>query len=651
MLLLAQDEAYLKVGLPGRQPGRIGMRASFWLDLYRRISLKTKLMFIAIIFIIYPIIIIGYFGYRNYADNMKEKAVRDMQSSAQELTGLLSDRMAKLNLFAVQILYDNTIYNANRMLINGTMDYIAENDFNSYLQSNLFLKSELNEILVRFTVRNRIFQVNRTMGSTTDSIKLVDVLHSQALKGKGKPVWYVSYKDGKENGIYITKIIYDINDIKKETGLLIFKVNEQYLSEVLNNFMTNTSQNVTIYGSDKQAVFSYEPFDMKNPTMDSVFMANGSSAPDGLVSPVSDSGLKEVRSGNDTIYLLYDTVRPEGWKLVMGVSSNILLKDVRNIAKFILVLCAATLPICLLLVNFLYSDIIKPMNLLIRRMRQVERGEIGITIENKRSDEFGFVNSTFNRMSLEIKNLIDTVYKKQIITKDAELKALQAQINPHFLYNTLDSINWKAKINGINEISEMVSALSSIIEANLNRKNEKSITLGKEIEYINNYYFLLQKRFGKKINLETDIQEDILDCTIPKLIIQPIIENAVHHGLEMKVGSGLIRLNARKDQGRLIIIVSDDGTGIDEKTLERLNRSLAAGPSGEEDSTAEINSSIGIINVQRRVKLLYGDEFGLQISSMPGRGTTVTITLPVVGGGKASTHDTSTAGEGADIPG
>ena len=192
-------------------------------------------------------------------------------------------------------------------------------------------------------------------------------------------------------------------------------------------------------------------------------------------------------------------------KLIDGTFNKQIEKAV---SKLILILCAATLPICVILVNFLYSDIIKPMNLLVRRMHQIEKGDIGITIENKREDEFGYMNKTFNRMSLQIKNLINTVYKKQIATKDAEIKALQAQINPHFLYNTLDSINWKAKINGVEEISEMVSALSSIIEANLNRNNENYITLDKEIEYINNYYLLLKKRYGKKINLVLDVEQE-----------------------------------------------------------------------------------------------------------------------------------------------
>ena len=594
------------------------------LRFYRKISLKTKLMVIAILFIFYPVVIIGYIGYRNYADTMTDKAISDMRSSAAELTSLISDRMTKLSLYAVQIFYDNKIYEANRRLSNGSLDYETVNDFNAYLQSNLYLKSEIDEILVRFVTDGRVFQVNKSMGSNTDSYTKMDDLYKQALKHHGKPVWFVAFKDGRADDLYITKIIYDINDIKREIGLLVFKVNEQYLKEVLNNYMTNTRQNVSLYGSDGREVYTYMPFEI-----------NYGTPLNELAGTENGTGAREIKAGNDTIYLLHETIMPDNWKLIMAISSNILLKDVRNIARLILILCAATLPICLLLVNFLYSDIIKPINLLVKRMHQVEKGEIGITIENRREDEFGYMNKTFNRMSLEIKNLINTVYKKQIATKDAEIKALQAQINPHFLYNTLDSINWKAKINGVDEISEMVAALSSIIEANLNRNNEKFITLEREIEYINNYYLLLKKRYGKKINLELEVGEDTLKCVIPKLIIQPIVENAVYHGLEMKVGSGTIHLRTGVKGDRMWIEVLDDGIGIDENTLSRLSKNLAdavtdAASGMDEEDVSVVRSSIGIINVHKRIRLLYGEDYGLHITSRVAEGTRVVISLPVI---------------------
>lgn len=595
------------------------MGIGFLPRIYKSVSIKTKLMLIAIIFIIYPIVIIGYFGYRNYADTMKEKAVTNLERTAAELGGLLSDRMSNLSLYSIQMLYDNRIYNANRELISGSMDFTEENEFTAYLQSTLFMKSELTEILISFRSSSKVFQVNKAMGSTTDSYLNYEELYEGAKTGEGRPVWRVLYRDGAAAGIYLTKIIYDINDIKQELGIMIFKVSDRYISEVLDNYLANNSQNVSLLDSEGKEVLAFKPFnvDYGRPLSE-------------LLAAYPDAWSGEIRAGNDSIYLIKGTIKPYNWKLAMGISSNVLLKDVRDTALFILILCAATLPVCILLVNFLYRDIIRPMNLLIKKMRNIENGDFGVTIESHRNDEFGFVYRTFNRMSQEIKNLINTVYRNQIATKDAEIKALQAQINPHFLYNTLDSINWKAKLSGVNEISEMVTALSGIIEANMNRKNENFIELGREIEYINNYYFLLQKRFGRKIRLITEIGEDTLNYIIPKLIIQPIIENAVLHGLEMKVGTGTINLTVKKLEGIISIVVTDDGAGIEEELLQRLKSRLESSMDNDAAANGPVSSSIGIINVHKRIKLLYGEEYGLKITSRAGAGTVVRISLPAV---------------------
>lgn len=605
------------VGPKRRRRGITHMKRIFLLNLYKKISIKTKLMFIAAIFIIYPIAIIGYFGYTNYADTMKEKAIKDMQSMAHESSAVLSERMSKLSLFAVQLLYDHTIYDAQSNLISGRMDSFRENAFTKYLQSNLFLKSELNEMLVRFNKNQKIFQVNRSMGLSTDCYLHIDALYEAARAAGGSPVWYVAQEEGSVTGIFLTKTIYDIENIKNEIGLLVFKVNEEYLFEVLNNHVSHTNQNVTLFDNNGKAVYTHEAFKMN-------FTEAGEGFEDNSPTPFSS----RINDENDTVYVFYNPVEPMHWWLATGISSNVLLKDVRRIARLMLILCAAMLPMCLLLVNYFYSDIIKPLNLLIKKMKQIERGAIGVEIESSRSDEFGYVYGTFNKMSQNIKTLINTVYKKQIAMKDAEIKALQAQINPHFLYNTLEAISWKAKINGVGEISDMVSALSYIIEANLNRKNEKFIPIYREIEYINKYNFLIRKRFGKKVDFAVNAGEDTLNHVIPKLMLQPIIENAVYHGLEMKKGGGRIEVSISRENETLLITVSDNGLGIEPDILARLKQSLAAEDPAEIDGPPAEGAKIGILNVHRRIKLLYGESYGLEISSEAGIGTTVKIKLP-----------------------
>jgi two-component system sensor histidine kinase YesM len=583
----------------------------------KKISIKKKLMLIAVLFMMYPIIIIGYFGYRNYADVMKEKTIADSQNTAKELSGYLEERMERLKLFAVQIFYDRTIYNTYNDISSGRMNSFKQNTFQQYLQSTLFSKNELNEILIRFNKNNRIFQANRTQLATTDSLRNLDKLYEAAKTGKGKPIWHVIYDEGKVTEIYITKIIYDYQYIKNETGLLIFKINEQYLFDVFINLINNSKLNLWLFSQDQQKIFVHNTFD-NNIESDLKELSS--------ISPQNKVGEKKITG--DTLYLLQSEIEPANWRLVIGISSNLLFREIRDFAKFILVLCAATLPICLILIDYFYLDIIKPLNILIKKMHQIEKGNIGIEIESKREDEFGYVYRTFNNMSSRIKNLINTVYKKEIAMKDAEIKALQAQINPHFLYNTLEAINWKARINGIDEISDMISAFSIIIEANMNRDNEKYITVRKEMEYLKNYCFLIEKRYGKKIKFNLTTDDAVLNFEIPKLILQPIVENSIYHGLERKKGQGLVNIAIREESNKLLVSVIDDGLGIEEDKLKKIKTELSDDSFLDEDLNIVNSEKIGVLNVHRRIRLLFGKQFGVEIDSNYGAGTRTLIILP-----------------------
>ena len=579
-------------------------------------SMKSKLIIIAILFILYPTIIIGYLGYVNYSKTIKEKAIVDYQSASQQLTHSLSDRMDKLNLYSIQLFYDRKIIDTNTLINTNNLDFIYENSFQRYLQSLLFSKYELNEILIKYSESGKVFQANRTFVATTDCYANIDKLNEVAKKGKGSPVWYVSSKNGKIDGIYLAKSIYDSLNVNKVVGLLAFKIDNQYFMEIFNNLAINSKQTLALYSSDGQLIFINDSFDVNsNKSIQSFLNSN------------LDKGEGEIKTKNDSIYMIYDTIKPANWKLVVGISGNVLFKEIRKVAKFSIILCIATLPICLLLINYLYSTMIRPLKVLIKRMKEIENGNMGVIIEGDRKDEFGFVFRTFNKMSENIKTLIDTVYKEQIVMKQSEINALQAQINPHFLYNTLESINWKAKIHGDDEVSEMISAFSYIIEANLNRSNEKFIPVYKEIEYIQSYKFLIQKRFGKKIGFNLNIDEDTLNNRLPKLLIQPIIENTIYHGLEMKKGGGTVDITIKKENNQLIITVADDGLGIEKSKLLALIEDMSDDKFPEAENFLD-NSKIGVINVHRRIRLLYGKDYGLKIESQEGMWTIVTIKVP-----------------------
>lgn len=236
----------------------------------------------------------------------------------------------------------------------------------------------------------------------------------------------------------------------------------------------------------------------------------------------------------------------------------------------------------------------------------------------------------------------------QIFDKQAELTALQSQINPHFLYNTLECIRGQALIDDNVEIAKMTEALSAFFRYSISKKGN-FVTLREELDNINNYMMIQQYRFNNRFSLEIMIDEEdkvAYDYLVPKLIIQPLIENAIFHGLEEKVAGGKVTIEIILTDNSMMIIVSDNGKGIEKERLRLLNERIHAGAlylePGEKGST---HTGIALPNVNKRIQLLFGMQYGLQVYSTPGRGTDVEITVPVDYMRKAGWKDEEGTGE------
>ncbi len=340
--------------------------------------------------------------------------------------------------------------------------------------------------------------------------------------------------------------------------------------------------------------------------------------------------LPDKVDGREILYTAADSSQT-GWTVVAVSYMDELFAGFREAEYSFVMLALFCVFVATAVASLISMRISQPIESLRKSMQQVEGGVFDIDISVNCSNEVSQLAYDCNIALKTVRELLEQNRKDGELKRVLELRALQAQINPHFLYNTLEAINWKAKINKVEEISDMVSALSTIIEANLNRNNETFISVSKEAEYIENYNFLIRKRFGSKIRFTMAIEDAAMNHPIPKLLVQPIIENAIYHGLEMKKGGGSVEISITKEEELLVIRVSDDGLGIEEERLRELKELMADNSFITEGSAGAGHSSskIGVINVHRRIQLLYGEEYGLDIASEPGNGTTVTIRIPV----------------------
>lgn len=289
---------------------------------------------------------------------------------------------------------------------------------------------------------------------------------------------------------------------------------------------------------------------------------------------------------------------------------------------FVLLLCMTLYGI-----HFLKRNIEVPLEGMIEASARMEHGAIGTTVEQTMpNEEFNCLASSFNAMSKQVKYLFDTVYSEQIARKDAQIAALQAQINPHFLNNTLEMMNWQARMNGDIEICKMIESLSTVLDHSINRNNEKTIYLSEELRCADAYLYIMAMRFGQRLQVEKEIDEELLREEVPQLILQPLLENAILHGIET-VQQGHIWLKVYHDEKTVFVDVINTGKGMkpeDQKKVEQLLNGSYEPASAERGR----HTSIGIRNVNRRIKLVYGEEYGLSVTAMEDGRTRSRITLP-----------------------
>lgn len=275
--------------------------------------------------------------------------------------------------------------------------------------------------------------------------------------------------------------------------------------------------------------------------------------------------------------------------------------------------------------------IIRPYRMIASQVQRFSDGYISLGDLN---DMDVAISPEVERMVRHIHKLVESTRTLDLSKRQAQYRALQNQINPHFLYNTLEGIRAEALIAGVDSIAEMTEALATYFRYTISQVNNL-VTLEEELANVENYYYIQQFRFGSKLDLriryDCEDEEEALMCQLPKLTLQPIVENSIYHGLERKIGTGHLDIKVTVTDSHLIIMISDDGVGIEKGQVKVMNEQLRA-LRLEEENNGETGKKGGIAvkNVNNRIKLLFGEEYGIYIYSQPDVGTDVEITLPVV---------------------
>ncbi|TDL72446.1 sensor histidine kinase [Rhodococcus qingshengii] len=441
-------------------------------------------------------------------------------------------------------------------------------------------------------------------GSSSNRLKDKDLALNQADKYEGENQWMEL--DGDNGYLTSVRLIRSYENLSFEKiGKLLVRVNLDTIVSDLPKPNGDWAGNIVI--SDRDHVFYSEK------EMDDInnnhFVAK------------NEQGYGIEKINGERSFVNHFTTDFEGWTYWSIIPFNKMFSKITAV-KYSLVLVFMLMFIILISLGFNFlRRITNPILELAGTMQKVQNGNFNIVnslIPPKiYEDEVGILYRNFKTMIQRIDELIQENYSKQLLIKETEFKALQSQINPHFLYNTLESINWLAIINKQKQISSMVEALGNLMRNSINFK-EDIITVEEELEIVNSYLTIQKYRFDDRLEFQMGVPSHFMKCRIPKLILQPLLENSFKHAVETSVYTSVIKLEAYQEEDKLFIRVEDNGPGIDPLILEKVKKGKVK-PKG---------TGIGLNNIDNRIKLFTGEEYGLRIENLLGKGTAITVVLP-----------------------
>ncbi|MCH6265931.1 MULTISPECIES: sensor histidine kinase [Neobacillus] len=585
-------------------------------------SLVRKLFVFSALFVIVPISFIGFFSYQKSVEVLESEARSYSWQIIRQVNTHIEYYVGDFEIEILKIL--------NNQAVNRFLQMTTEEELNSsggtanikkVLQNAAYSRSDIANITISLnhvaTVDAIDVRYNRFHPMEAFQPKFFD----RILPETAEPVIFTRTLEDNENKEHVISIARRLFSPKtlKPVGFIVVDVNFKRFKEIASQ--VNIGHSGFMYIVDSQGNYVYNP--------DFSQLGKKASLQNMQKILQGESG-SFVTSGEQKKLLTYNHSGFLGWTVITAIPYKELIKSSVNIRNTIFIMAVITMLIAIILGAGLAENIIKPIIGLQKMMRRVEKGDFSGQVEVLSKDEIGDLTQGFNKMLIRLNELVDEVYLSKIREtemllrqKEIELKALQAQINPHFLFNSLETIRGMALENGMEEISDISAALAKLLRYNINN-NSQIVKLDEEILHTKVYLRIQKHRFADKFEYEFSIPDWAKKQTIAKFSIQPIVENSFKHGLEPSGGISKISITALEESEEAYIIrIQDNGVGISPLRLEEIRQNL------RQKDVMEGGPGIGMVNVHRRIVHLFGDEYGISVESKEGIGAVISIRLPM----------------------
>ncbi|WP_219835430.1 sensor histidine kinase [Paenibacillus sp. R14(2021)] len=572
-------------------------------------SLRYKLMLMMVLIAVLPLSMVTLFATKTTKHSLTAEVVRSNESRMEWAAKYFDEKFDQLQAVTYSLLLDSTLFpnaNGGAALSAGSSSFVKQYTIDKLKSLYSANNRNLVQVSLYLKSQNRLYVVDKDAGISTDQLQTPHVDWGMLGATHQSVSWLFN---NQQNTFSIVRSMNRFSD-RDVLGGVTLEVRWKMMKSVLD--MVRSESNSEVYLADAAGNIMYNPYTPHTLT-DKEMLKEVIAGPAG-------AGYTESKNG----FLFYQpTVSGQLW-IVKFIPIQYVTKGASSTLNFSLFTAIAFAIVAIAVSVLIAYFTTKPIIRLTKSMKAVEIQNFDVGLREPGSDEIGTLERRFNSMLSRIKELIQTEYKAKIEKRTAQVKAMQAQINPHFLHNALQAIGGIALSRNVPEINDHVRAISDLFRYTIRMKADL-VLVADELEHVNNYLQIQKLRFQDMITFTIDVDEDCLACRIPKFSLQPIVENCFMHGLEGKMDAWTIAIRVEKVLDEIEIDIADNGSGIKEERLIEIRRQLGAATDGLENG-----DGMGMSNVNARIKLLFGDEYGLFISSEEHAGTTVKLLIPVL---------------------